>query len=154
MIVNPLRLRWRRVVHQGQLLLRVLRLYMTYPFLRRGVHVTAQVALQRREVFAVVVHVVLKTASFRFKECLSYIVVARADKNMLSSAYLPSLSPILGHVSVREFYMPHPIRRPVERLTAHVAGQRCILFFLHVCVLIRTVYDFLHGRIEDSLSLA
>lgn len=74
---------------------------------------------------------------------VAYIVVARADKNMLSSAYLPSLSPILGHVSVREFYMPHPIRRPVERLTAHVAGQWCILFFLHVCVLIRTVYDFL-----------
>lgn len=143
MIVNPLRLRWRRVVHQGQLLLRVLRLYMTYPFLRRGVHVTAQVALQRREVFAVVVHVVLKTRLSVSRTVCRTLLSRVLTRTCCQSAYLPSLSPILGHVSVREFYMPHPIRRPVERLTAHVAGQWCILFFLHVCVLIRTVYDFL-----------
>lgn len=59
-IVYPLRLRGRGVVHQGQLFLRVLRLYVTHPFLRRGVHVPAEVALQRRELLAVVVHVILK----------------------------------------------------------------------------------------------
>lgn len=139
--MNPFWFRGRRVIHQGQLLLRVLRLYMTYPFLRRGVHVTAQIALQRWEVFAVVVYVILKTCLFR--ECLSsraYFIVTR-EKH--SSAYLSFLSPILGHVSVRKLYMPHPIRRPVERLTAHVTGQWCILFLFHVSVFICTVYDFL-----------
>lgn len=74
---------------------------------------------------------------------VSRVLRRRRAREECNSAYLPFLSPILGHVSVRELYMPHPIRRPVERLTAHVAGQWCILLLFHVSVFIRTVYDFL-----------
>lgn len=59
-IMYPLWLRRCRIVHQGQLLLCVFRLYMPHPFLWRGVHVATQVTLQRWKLLTVVVHVVLK----------------------------------------------------------------------------------------------
>lgn len=45
MTVNSLWLRRGRIVHQGELLLGVFGLYVTYPLLGRWVHVTAHVTL-------------------------------------------------------------------------------------------------------------
>jgi len=60
--------------------------------------------------------------------------------------YLSFLSPIFSHVSVRKFYMSHPIRRSVKRLTAHIACQWGIFFLLHISILIRAMYDLLRQQ--------
>lgn len=83
---------------------------------------------------------------FCFKACLSsYAYHCRAYRRC-GCTYLPFLSPIFGHVSVCEFYMSHPIRRPVKRLTAHVARQWCIFFLLQFSIFVCTMYDFLRQK--------
>lgn len=73
------------------------------------------------------------------------ICISSYARNVLwrINIYFSFLSSIFSHISVRVFYMSHPIRRPVERLTAHVACQWCILLLLHISILVRAVYDLL-----------
>lgn len=90
MIVYPLRLGRRRVVHQRQLLLRVFRLYVTHPLLRRGIHVAAQVALERRKLLVVVGHVVLRdTAVFSSR---LYLLRCRIHTCVCTGNYQSGLS--------------------------------------------------------------
>lgn len=82
-------------------------------------------------------------SSFQSVCCLVRFIITLIKD---ASAYLSFLSPIFGHVSVCEFYVPHPIWRPVKCLTAHVACQWCIFLLLQVSILVCTVYDFLRRK--------
>lgn len=53
---------------------------------------------------------------------------------------------VFSHISVSEFYVSHPIRRSIKRLTAHITSQRRVLLFFDITILICTVDNFLQNH--------
>lgn len=71
------------------------------------------------------------------------IISMRIISRLRKSKYLSFLSSIFSHVSVREFYMSHPVWRSVKRLTTHIARQWCIFLFFHISVFVRAMHNLL-----------